>query len=103
MENKDKLGTEIKRIMEEETFDVTLSQTATDNILKGRKKKLSERLNEFLNREIEIPLAPVVIGLAALFAITIIPKNLFSMQEKQIINVEGSQIIVRERYEAVKK
>lgn len=102
MENKDKLGTELKKIMEEEAFDVTLSQAAIDNILKSRKRKLSQRVNEFLNREIEIPLAPAIIGLAALFAITIIPKNLFSMQEKQIINIEGSQIIVRERYEVVK-
>ncbi|NYB75602.1 hypothetical protein HZF24_15750 [Sedimentibacter hydroxybenzoicus DSM 7310] len=102
MEKKDKLGTELKKIMEEETFDMTLSQAATDNILKNKKKKLSQRMNEFLNREIEIPLAPAIIGLAALFAITVIPKNIFDLQERQIINIEGSQIIVRERYEVVK-
>ncbi|WP_313165194.1 hypothetical protein [Sedimentibacter sp.] len=102
MENKDKLGAELKKIMEEETFDMTLSQEATDNILKNKKKKLSQRMNEFLNREIEIPLAPAIIGLAALFAITVIPKNIFDLQERQIINIEGSQIIVRERYEVVK-
>lgn len=102
MEKKDKLGIELKKIMEEETFDMTLSQEATDNILKNKKKKLSQRMNEFLNREIEIPLAPAIIGLAALFAITVIPKNIFDLQERQIINIEGSRIIVRERYEVVK-
>ncbi|WP_313340231.1 hypothetical protein [Sedimentibacter sp.] len=102
MEKKDKLGLELKRIMEEDTFDMTLSQTAIDNILKNKKIKLSQRMNEFLNKEIEIPLAPAIIGLAALFAITVIPKNLFDLQDRQIINVEGSQIIVRERYEVVK-
>lgn len=99
---KDKLGTELKKIMEEETFDMTLSQAAMDNILAGRKKKLSQKINEFLNKEIEIPLAPVIIGLAALFAITIIPKNIFNLKESHIINIDGSQIIVRESYEVVK-
>ena len=99
---KDKLGTELKKIMEEEAFDMTLSQAAMDNILAGRKKKLSQKINEFLNKEIEIPLAPVIIGLAALFAITIIPKNIFNLKESHIINIDGSQIIVRESYEVVK-
>ena len=99
---KDKLGTELKIIMEEEAFDMTLSQAAMDNILAVRKKKLSRRVNEFLNTEIEIPLAPAIIGFAALLVITIIPKNLFNLQENRIININGSQIIVRENYEVVK-
>jgi len=99
---KDKLGTELKIIMEEEAFDMTLSQAAMDNILAGRKKKLSQKINDFLNKEIEIPLMPVIVGLAALFAITIIPKNIFNLKESHIINIDGSQIIVRESYEVVK-
>ncbi len=99
---KGKLGTELKIIMEEEAFDMTLSQAAMDNILAGRKKKLSQKINDFLNKEIEIPLIPVIVGLAALFAITIIPKNIFNLKESHIINIDGSQIIVRESYEVVK-
>ncbi|WP_312701773.1 hypothetical protein [Sedimentibacter sp.] len=99
---KDKLGTELKIIMEEEAFDMTLSQAAMDNILAVRKKKLSQKINDFLNKEIEISLIPVIVGLAALFAITIIPKNIFNLKESHIINIDGSQIIVRDSYEVVK-
>lgn len=103
MEKKDKLGLEIKNIMVEETFDVTLSQLAIDNILNNKKKKISQKINDFLNKEIEIPLAPSIIGLAALIAITIIPKDIFNFQNERIIDINGSKIIVREGYEVSKK
>ncbi|WP_326907216.1 hypothetical protein [Sedimentibacter sp. MB31-C6] len=103
MENKDKLGLEIKGIMEEEAFNVTLSQTTVDNIVKHKKKKLSHKINDFLNKEIEIPLAPSIIGLAALLLITIIPKDVLKSQNERTIDFGGSQVIVRESYEVSKK
>lgn len=103
MDNRDNFGDEIKSIMEEETFNLTLSQTALDNIFKSRKKTVKEKINEFLNREIEIPLAPAIVGLAALFAITIIPVDLFNSQKERIIDIGGSQVIIRESYEVSKK
>jgi len=102
MEKKDNLGEEIKSIMEEETFDLTLSQTAMNNILQHRKKTLAEKINDFLNREIEIPLAPAIIGFAALFVITIIPGDIFKSQNERIIDIGGSQVILREVYEVSK-
>lgn len=103
MEKKDKLGLELKSIMEEEAFGLTMSQTAIDNILKSKKKKLSYRINDFLNREIEIPLAPAIIGLAALIAVIIIPRDVFNLQKERIMNIEGSQVIIREIYEVSRK
>lgn len=103
MDKKDNLGEEIKIIMEEETFDMTLSQAALDNILKYKKKTLKEKINEFLNREIEIPLAPVIIGFAALIVLVLIPGDLFKPQKERIINMEGSQVIMRESYEVSRK
>ena len=103
MENKDKLGIEIKNIMEEETFDLTLSQKAFDNIIQHRKKSLKEKIREFLNREIEIPVAPAIIGFAALLAVTLIPGDLFKSQNVRIIDMGGSYVIIREGYEVSKK
>lgn len=103
MDNRDNFGDEIKSIMEEETFNLTLSQTALDNIFKSRKKTIKEKINEFLNTEIEIPLAPAIVGLAALFAITIIPLDAFKSQKESIIDIGGSQVIIRESYEVSKK
>lgn len=103
MDNRDNLGDEIKSIMEEETFNLTLSQKALDNIFKSRKKTIKEKINEFLNREVEIPLAPAVVGLVALFVITIIPIDMFKSQKERIIDISGSQVIIRESYEVSKK
>ncbi len=103
MNKKDNLSKEIKTIMEEETFDLTLSQKALDNIIKHRKKSINEKIREFLNREIEIPLAPAIAGLAALLAVTLIPGGLFKTQNIKIIDMGGSQVIIREGYEVGKK
>jgi hypothetical protein len=103
MENKDKLGIEIKSIMEEETFDLTLSQKALDNIIQHSKKSLKTKIREFLNREIEIPVAPAIIGFAALLAVTLIPGDLFKSQDIKIIDMGGSYVIIREGYEVSRK
>ena len=95
MENKDKLGIEIKNIMEEETFDLTLSQKAVNNIIMHRKKTLTEKLKDFLNREIEIPLAPAIIGVVVLFALILIPKDVFKSQNEKVIDMGGSYVIIR--------
>jgi len=102
MIKKDNLGEEIKSIMEEETSDLTLSQTVLDNMFQNRKKTLAEKISEFLNREIEIPLAPAIIVFAALFALMIIPGDLFKSQNERIVEMGGSQVIVRESYEVAR-
>ncbi len=103
MDKKDKLGIEIKRIMEEESINLTLSHNAFDNIIQHRKKSLNERIHEFLNKEIEIPLAPAIVGFAALLAVTLIPTGVFKSRDVKIINMGNSQIIIREGYEVSKK
>ncbi len=103
MDKKDKLIMEIKSIMEEESFDLTLSQKTLDNIIQHRNKSLKEKISEFLNKEIEIPLAPAIIGFAALLAITLIPGDLFKSQNIRIIDMGGSHVIIRESYEVSKK
>jgi hypothetical protein len=103
MDKRDNLGMEIKNIMEEETFDLTLSQKAFDNIIQHRKKSRNEKIREFLNKEIEIPVAPAIIGFAALLAVTLIPGDLFKTQNVKIIDMGGSQVIIREGYEVSKK
>lgn len=103
MDNRDNLGEEIKRIMEEKTNGIVLSQTTLDNIFMHRKKPIKEKVKEFLNKEIEIPIAPAIIGFAALFAIMLIPGSIFRQSTERIIDIGGSQVIVRERYEVSMK
>lgn len=103
MDSRDNLGKEIKRIMEEETTGIALSQAVLDNILMHRKKTLKSKISEFLNKEIEIPLAPAIIGFAVLFAVALIPGSMFKSQSERIIDMDGSQVIVRESREVSMK
>ena len=97
MDNKDLLGKEIKEIMIEETKDLSLSQYSIDKIIKSREKTWGDRLNQILDKEIEIPLAPAIVGFAALLVISVLPKDLFKNQEFKIINIGSSQVFVREK------
>lgn len=97
MDNKDLLGKEIKEIMIEETKDLSLSQSSIDKIIKSREKTWGDRLNQILDKETEIPLAPAIVGFAALLVISVLPKDLFKNQEFKIINIGSSQVFVREK------
>lgn len=103
MINKDKLSEEIKSIMEEKTIDMTLSHDTINNILNKRKKTIKEKLRIFLNYEIEIPLVSTVATIVILFIIAIIPRGVLRVHNEKIIDMGGSQIIIREGYEVSKK
>ena len=103
MDKKDRLSIEIKSIMEEESIDLTLSHNAFDNIIQHRKKSLNEKVKEFLNKEVEIPLGPAIVGFAALLAITLIPAGVFKSYDIKVINIGNSHVIIREGYEVSKK
>jgi hypothetical protein len=103
MDEKDYLGLEVKLFMEQETYDMELTHSIIDNIIRNKKKTLKEQIKDFLNKEIEIPLTPAIIGLAALIVLTLIPRDLFKSQNIRIIDIEGSQVIIRESYEVSKK
>lgn len=93
--DRDRFEDEIKLILEEEVKNVELSQQLKDTILKYRKKSLRERIHEFFNKEIEIPLIPVVAVFAFIFLITLIPKDLFNKENINVVDIGSSQIIIR--------
>lgn len=97
MDKKDLLGLELKSLMEEDTKDLNLSSDSIDKIIKSRKKTWRDKINDFLNTEIEIPLAPVIVGFAALLVISILPKNIFKDSNIRIIDIGTSQVIIREK------
>lgn len=103
MNEMDKLGQEIKNIFEEDSKDIVLSSEAIDNILISSKPALLVKLKGFLNKEIEIPIAPAIAGLAALLIISILPKGVFKDHNIQVIDIGGSQIIIRDDREVADK
>lgn len=97
MDKKDLLGRELKDIMDEDSKELELSQDIIDNIIFSRELTWRDKINNFLNKEVEIPLAPAIVGFAALLAITIIPKDIFKIEKIQVIQIGNSQILVREK------
>ncbi len=96
MKDKDLLGQKLREIMEEDSRDINISSQLMDEILSHRKKTWKDSIYDFLNREIEVPIAPAIIGIIALFIVTTIPKDIFKKQDMRIIDIGGSHMIIRE-------
>lgn len=91
----------IKEAMMDETKDIKVSQDLMDQMMSQRNKTWKEKLNSFLNKEVEIPLVPVLVGIMGLFIITFIPKEIFSHTNTRMIDIGTSRIIIREMDEVV--
>ncbi|MGN9165873.1 hypothetical protein ACTNDY_11450 [Tissierellaceae bacterium HCP3S3_D8] len=101
MKDKDLLGLKLKEIMEEDSRDIGLSSELIDNIISSRKKTWRDTVHDFLNREIEISIAPIVVGIVILFIVTMVPKDIFKDENIEIIKIGNSQMIIREGREVV--
>lgn len=101
MKDKDLLGLKLKEIMEEDSRDIGLSSELIDNIISSRKKIWRDAVHDFLNREIEISIAPIVVVIAILFIVTMVPKDIFKEENIEIIKIGNSQMIIREGREVV--
>lgn len=97
MDKKDMFAKELKSIMDEDTKGLELSQDTIDSIMNSRELTLKDKINSFLNKEVEIPLSPTIVAFAALLVITIIPKDIFKVEKIQVIQIGNSQILVREK------
>lgn len=102
MNYKDKMGQEIKDIFQEDAKDIKLSQELTKTIMENRKISLGQRIKNFLNKEIEIPLAPALIGFVLVLGISIFPKGFASPDKTETINLNGSQIIIKSSKEVIR-
>lgn len=102
MNKKDLFEIELKSIMEDESKEVKLSDNLIEKIINSREKTWKDKLINFLNKEIEIPLAPALVGVAALLLVTILPKDIFKNNNIRIIDIGSSQVIVREKEVSLK-
>lgn len=95
--DKDRLGNELKSVMEDEVKDIELSLGLKEKILGSRKKTLRDKIKDFLDKEIELPLIPMVAGLALVFILTGVPKDLMKNDNIRVVNIGSSQMIFREK------
>lgn len=97
MDNKDLLGKEIKEILKNEAESISISPKLMEDIMNTREKTWRNKFHDFLNKEIEIPLSPAIVGFAALLLVSIIPRDIFVKHDVRVINIGSSQIFIREK------
>lgn len=95
MDYKNPIDDEIRNILKEDADDLKLSFSAVENIKRSRKITLREKISTLLNHEIEIPLAPAIIGFVLVIGISIFPRDFELPSKTEIVNLNGSQIIIQ--------
>lgn len=95
MEHKD-FEKKLKEAMIDQTKDIEISPNLINKIMSNRQKTWKEKLREFLNKEIEIPLVPVIVGATALFVVSILPMEVFTQETTRTIDIGPSRIIIRD-------
>lgn len=101
---EDKVFTDyIVEAFEEEAYDIEFSQENINRVLGRTSRSRREKLRRFLDYEISLPLIPASIAVAALLFFSLIPLDLFKDDYKlRVIDIEGSQILIREGREVAK-
>ena len=99
MDYRDPIDEEIKKILEEESRDLKLSPITIQNIKAETRISLKQRIKSFLNREIELPLAPALLAFTLVIGISIFPKDFESSGKTELIDINGSIIIVTNKDE----
>lgn len=94
--DKDKFGNELKMVMIDEVKDIEMSKGLMNKILLHRKKTLKEKINNLLDREIELPLVPMIAGFVLTLIIIGIPRDLMINENIRVVNIGSSQMIFRE-------
>ncbi len=83
--------------MEDEAKNIELSQGLRDRILKARKKTLRDKIRDFLNMEVELPLVPMMAGFLLLFIMIGVPKDLMELNKTtKVVEIGSSQMIIRD-------
>lgn len=92
----DNFGSEIKDIFIEESRDINISNSLKDSIMKNRKKTIKDKIKDFLNREIEIPLVPIISGFMIVVFIIGFPKDMMYREDIRVVEGGSFNIIFRD-------
>lgn len=92
----DNFGNEIKDILIEESRDIKMSDSLKNSIIKNRKKTIIDKIREFLNREIEIPLVPIITGFMIVVFIIGFPKDMMYREDIRVVEGGSFNIIFRD-------
>ncbi len=104
MNRNDSIKDDIKDIYDEETNEMEFTNQMMESVLNKTTRANSGKIRRILNYELQIPLVPAAVGIAAVLAITILPEGILQKQYNfTTIDIAGSQVMIQEDREVTKR
>ena len=104
MSREDFLKDDMKKIFDEEASDIEFTDKMMESVLNKTTRSGKGKIRRILNYELQIPLIPAAVAVAALFAVTILPEGVLEKQYRLTsIDIAGSQVMVQEDKEVTRK
>lgn len=98
----DNFGRQIKDILVEETEQIKMSNQLKDSILKNKKKSLKDKISDFLNREIEVSLVPMVGSFVVVIFLIAFPRDIIDINDSRVVEGGSFNIIFRDERVSMK-
>ncbi|MCR3954928.1 MAG: hypothetical protein NUK57_01450 [Gudongella sp.] len=104
MNRDDLLKDDIKIIFDEETSEMEFTDKMMESVLDQTTRSGKGKIRRILNYELQIPLIPAAVAVAAIFAVSILPEGILEKQYRlTAIEMAGSQVMVQEDKEVTRK
>jgi hypothetical protein len=104
MSREDFLKDDMKKIFDEETSDIEFTDKMMESVLDQTTRSGKGKLRRILNYELQIPLIPAAVAVAALLAVSILPEGILEKQYRiTAIEMAGSQVMVQEDKEVTRR
>ena len=95
---------DIKKIFDEEVSEMEFTDKMVDSILDKTTRSRYGRIRSILNYELQIPLIPAAVAVAALLAVSIMPEGILEKHYRfTTIEIAGSQVMIQEDKEVTRK
>lgn len=104
MNREDLFEDDIKETFEEEASEMEFTDKMLEAVLDQTTRSGKGKLRRILNYELQIPLIPAAVAVAALLAVSILPEGILEKQYRiTAIEMAGSQVMVQEDKEVTRR
>ncbi|MGM0396423.1 MAG: hypothetical protein ACQEP4_05140 [Bacillota bacterium] len=104
MKRNDFLKNDIEKIFDEKAAEMEFTNQMMESVLNKTTRSNFGKLRRILNYELQIPLVPAAVGIAALLAISILPEGILEKQNNfTSIDIAGSQVLIQQDREVTKR
>ncbi|HZH93660.1 MAG TPA: hypothetical protein VFD79_06115 [Tissierellaceae bacterium] len=104
MNRDDFIKDDIKKIFDDEASEIKFTDEMMENVLDQTTRSGKGKIRRILNYELQIPLIPAAVAVAAILAVSILPEGILEKQYRfTAIEMAGSQVMVQEDKEVTRR